>query len=224
MPTPIIKLSSITNLHDARFGAGMGSLLDMMIGFSLNPTSQNYVSEQDFVQISGWITGCKIVAEVEDNTISEEAHKILSNPDYKVDFIQVYDLSNLVTLKISYPQIPIIFSYQLNQIEELENLDSLEIIFRKLNKDFGITYFLLESTESNSINLSPSLIQAIQKISKEFSIILGFGVTSENVIDLLSQTEIKGIAFKGQTEIEVGMGGYTDFNEISDILEKIEEL
>ncbi len=52
---------------------------------------------------------------------------------------------------------------------------------------------------------------------------MGFGVTSENIIDLLTESELKGIAFKGQTEKEVGMGGYTDFDEISDILEKIEE-
>ena len=228
MSTPIIKLSSITNLHDARFGAGMGSILDMMIGFSLNPNSENYVSEQDFVQISGWITGCKIVVEIENEKtqleINEEAQKILSNPDYKVDFVQVSSFSDLTNLKESTHKIPIIFSYQLNQIEEMENLDSLEIMFRKLNEDFGITYFLLESKESNSTNLSPLFIQSLQKIAKEFSIILGFGVTSENVIDLFSQTEIKGIAFKGQTETEVGMGGYTDFDEISDILEKIEEL
>lgn len=228
MPTPIIKLSSITNLHDARFGAGMGSVLDMMIGFSLNSNSQNYVSEQDFVQISGWITGCKIVVEIENEKtqleINEEVEKILSNPDYKVDFVQVSSFSDLTNLKESTHKIPIIFSYQLNQIEEIENSTSLEIMFRKLSEDFDISYFLLESKESSSINLSQSLIHYLQKITKEFSIILGFGITSENVIDLLSQTEIKGIAFKGQTEKEVGMGGYTDFDEISAILEKIEEL
>lgn len=228
MPSPIIKLSSITNLHDARFGAGMGTVLDMMIGFSLNPKSKNYVSEQDFVQISGWITGCKIVAEIENEKtqleINEEVEKILSNKDYKIDFIQVSSFSDLVNLKESTHQIPIIFSYQFNQIEEIENSDSLGIMFRKLNDDFKIDYFLLESKEADLTSLSQLAIETLQKISKEFPIILGFGITNENVIDLLSETEIKGIAFKGETETEVGMGGYTDFDEISDILEKIEEL
>lgn len=195
---------------------------------SLNPKSKNYVSEQDFVQISGWITGCKIVAEIENEKtqleINEEVEKILSNKDYKIDFIQVSSFSDLVNLKESTHQIPIIFSYQFNQIEEIENSDSLGIMFRKLNDDFKIDYFLLESKEADLTSLSQLAIETLQKISKEFPIILGFGITNENVIDLLSETEIKGIAFKGETETEVGMGGYTDFDEISDILEKIEEL
>jgi phosphoribosylanthranilate isomerase len=209
MPTPVIKLSSITNLHDARFGAGMGTVLDMMIGFSLNPNSKNYVSEQDFVQISGWITGCKIVAELEGNTISEEAHQILSNKEYKIDFVQISESSILSELQVKEYNFPIIYS------TKLEDLES------SAKENLGIDYFLIES---NQENLSDKEIQLLKKNSKELPIILGFGITNENVIDLLSQTKLKGIAFKGETETEVGMGGYTDFDEISDILEKIEEL
>ncbi|WP_338761004.1 hypothetical protein WAF17_14650 [Bernardetia sp. ABR2-2B] len=209
MSSPVIKLSSITNLHDARFGAGMGTVLDMMIGFSLNPTSKNFVSEQDFVQISGWITGCKIVAEIEGDTISEEAHKILSNKEYKIDFVQISQKSIFSELESKGYDFPIIFS------TNLEGLESLSL------EGFDVDYFLIESNEEN---LSEIEIQILQKLSKEHPIILGFGITSENITDLLSETQLKGIAFKGQTETEVGMGGYTDFDEISDILEKVEEL
>lgn len=215
---PIIKLSSITNLHDARFGAGMGTLLDVMIGFSLNPNSENYVSEQDFVQISGWITGCKIVVEIEGDTISDEAQKILSNKDYTIDFIQVSDLDLLLELKMKEFELPIIYT---DKLEKKQDLKALSIMYEKLKTDFGIEYFLIES---NQENLSEKDIQTLKNITKKLPIILGFGITSENVTDLLSQTELKGIAFKGQTETEVGMGGYTDFDEISDILEKVEEL
>ena len=209
MSSPIIKLSNITNLHDARFGAGMGTVLDMMIGFSLNPSTKNYVTEQDFVQISGWITGCKIVAELEGNTISEEAHQILSNADYKIDFIQVSQHSLFSELKSKNYRFPIIYS---TQLEDLENFESRET---------KIAYFLIEPSQEN---ITEKEIQILQKLSNQFPIILGFGITSENIIDLLSQTNIQGIAFKGQAETEIGMGGYTDFDEISDILEKVEEL
>ncbi|WP_375559585.1 hypothetical protein ACE193_17875 [Bernardetia sp. OM2101] len=215
---PIIKLSSITNLHDARFGAGMGTLLEVMIGFSLNPKSENYVSEQDFVQISGWITGCKTVVEIEGDTISDEAQKILSNKDYTIDFIQVSDLALLLELKMKEFELPIIYT---DKLEKKQDLKALSIMYEKLKTDFGIEYFLIES---NQENLSEKDIQTLKNITKELPIILGFGITNENVIDLLSQTQVKGIAFKGQTETEVGMGGYTDFDEISDILEKVEEL
>lgn len=209
MPTPIIKLSSITNLHDARFGAGMGTILDVMIGFSLNPNSKNYVSEQDFVQISGWITGCKIVAEIEGDTISEEAHKILSNKDYNVDFVQISQKSIFSELKSKGYDFPVIYLISLDEIKNVAEQNS------------EIKYFLIES---NQENLTKEEIEILKDTTKELSIILGFGVTNENVTDLLSETELKGIAFKGETETEVGMGGYTDFDEISDILEKIEEL
>lgn len=210
MSSPIIKLSSITNLHDARFGAGMGTVLDIMIGFSLNPSTKNYVSEQDFLQISGWITGCKIVAELEGNTISEEVHQILSNTDYKIDFIQVSQRSLFSELNSKNYRFPIIYSTQLEELENFENQETEKI-----------AYFLIESSQEN---ITQKEIQLLQKFSNQFPIILGFGITNENIIDLLSQTNIQGIAFKGQAETEVGMGGYTDFDEISDILEKVEEL
>ena len=209
MPSPIIKLSSITNLHDARFGAGMGTILDVMIGFSLNPNSENYVSEQDFVQISGWITGCKIVAELEGDTISEEAHKILSNKDYNIDFVQISQKSIFAELKSKGYNFPIVYHTSLEDIKNVAKENS------------EIEYFLIES---NKEKLTSEEIEMLNDTTKELSIILGFGVTNKHVIDLLSETELKGIAFKGQTETEVGMGGYTDFDEISDILEKVEEL
>ena len=208
MPSPIVKLSSITNLHDARFGAGMGTILDMMIGFSLNPESKNYVSEQDFLQISGWITGCRIVAELEGDSVSEEVHKIFSNEEHKIDFVQISKKILLSELESNY-NFPIIFSIKL---EELESFDE------SIN---NIDYLLIESDRKY---LTEKDIQVLRKISKEFPVLLGFGITSENVINLFSETQIKGISFKGQTEAEVGMGGYTDFDEISDILEKVEEL
>ena len=207
MPAPIIKLSNITNLHDARFGAGMGTLLEMMIGFSLNPNHKNYVTEPDFVQISSWITGCKIVAEL-GNEISKEAQAILSNTDYTIDFVEISNISLLSQLREKNYDFPIIFS------TKIENIISLE-------KNNDIDYLLIEA---ETINITENDIHTLQKLATEYSVILSFGITNKNVLDLISQTNIKGIAFKGQTETEIGMGGYTDFDEISDILEKVEEL
>lgn len=217
MPTPIIKLSSVTNLHDARFGAGMGTLLDMMLGFCVDAGVENAISEQDFVQISSWITGCKIVLELEGEKISKEAKKMLSNSDYKIDYIQVSNLEILVEINKSNYNLPIIYNYQVSDETQL----SYHRIQKDLQRDFDIEYFLIESRKNEFSNSS---LSNLKEMAEVLPLILGFGITNKNVTELFSQTDIKGIAFKGQAETEVGMGGYKDFDEISDILEKVEEL
>lgn len=218
MPTPIIKLSSITNLHDARFGAGMGTLLEMMLGFCVDAGVENAISEQDFAQISAWVTGCKIVLELEGEQISEEAKKILSNSDYKIDYVQVSNLPILVEVDKSDYKFPIIYNYKVADESQIGYPSGIQ---KELQRDFDIAYFLIES---KSEILSNQTFPALQEMAKALPIILGFGITNDNVTELFSQTAIKGVAFKGQAETEVGMGGYQDFDEISDILEQVEEL
>jgi phosphoribosylanthranilate isomerase len=54
-----VKLGRVTNLSDARYGAGMGvSYLAFPIG--------NGIDLQTFKEIAGWISGPRLVAEVSD--------------------------------------------------------------------------------------------------------------------------------------------------------------
>lgn len=57
----IVKVSNISNLSDARYCAGMGV---EMLGFGVIPGTDEFVSQEAFQDIRGWISGPKIIAEL----------------------------------------------------------------------------------------------------------------------------------------------------------------
>ena len=79
----IVKMSSINNLSDARYCAGMG--VDLM-GFCIDPTKSDFLTPLQFKEINGWISGVKAVAEIETIPVAEAKDKL---KDYKFDYIEV---------------------------------------------------------------------------------------------------------------------------------------
>ena len=56
----ILKFSSISNLSDARYAAGMWA---DFIGFNFDPNSSSYIDPEKAKSIIGWISGTAIVGE-----------------------------------------------------------------------------------------------------------------------------------------------------------------
>ena len=195
----LVKISSVNNLSDARYGAGMGVEL---MGFNLNKSEGNYIDINTFTEITNWISGVKIVGEFSDLNHLDIIGAI---SDYDLDFIQVDDLNQIFALEET--KIPIILRIDIsnNSFQELENL-------LKLAKAH-VSYFLLES-ENNNIDLNN-----IYKLSENFSIILDSGVTIKSLDSIITQSSIKGIALKGGNEIQPGI---RDFDKMADILEYLE--
>ncbi len=63
----LLKFSSITNLSDARYAAGMWA---DFIGFNFDPSSDNYIEPSKAASISGWISGPAIVGEFGQQPLS----------------------------------------------------------------------------------------------------------------------------------------------------------
>ena len=60
-PSPIVYVSRITNLSDARYCAGMGAEL---LGYVIDPSHPDYVSPENYQQMVGWISGPARVLEI----------------------------------------------------------------------------------------------------------------------------------------------------------------
>src|SRR5689334_3911967 len=58
---PITYVRKVSNLSDARYCAGMG--VDML-GYVIDPASDDYVSPKLYQEMSGWIAGPKRAIEV----------------------------------------------------------------------------------------------------------------------------------------------------------------
>jgi phosphoribosylanthranilate isomerase len=192
----LIKVSSINNLSDARYCAGMGV---EMLGFSMDELPIG-----KFQEMRGWLAGVKVVGE----TDSEDILKIIElNEIYQPDYLQVSDFQNIAEIqKIGKPLI-------LKIDFATANLPALFQILKG-----NVDYFLLENSDDFGV-IDEGVLSQLDAWSFQYPIILGFGVKESNANDLLEQTQLSGFALKGNDEIRPGFG---DSEELMNILEILE--
>lgn len=206
----LVKISNVTNLSDARYCAGMG--VDML-GFSMDADSPDYVAPTKFAEIRGWLAGVQIVGETR-STDPEFIEQLLET--YQPDLLQVDEaalLPYLSTLGTSDKELRFILRVDVAQLT-LDQLDTL-LQTGAANAD----YVLLES--NGPVNIEDDLKTLLQRQSTRYSILLGTGISAENVHELLAQlSSVRGIALSGGIEEQPGN---KEFGELMDILEAIEE-
>jgi phosphoribosylanthranilate isomerase len=200
----VVKISNVTNLSDARYCAGMGV---EMLGFSIDESAESYVDLKKFNDIRSWIAGVQIVAETELTEASLLLEKI---ERYQPNAIQISNAELLPWLKSETAR-PLIL-----KVEADQDADTIEDIMVK-NAPY-VTYFLLES--GSDTPLAGDWQDFLNTLSARFSILLGFGITTENATFLLDDVNISGIALRGGEEIRPG---YKDFGDLMDVLEALEE-
>jgi phosphoribosylanthranilate isomerase len=194
-----VKISNVTNLSDARYCAGMG--VDML-GFSVDENSNNYTIPQKLKDIRSWVSGVQIV--IETNAPTTDLLEVIEM--YNPDMVQTSDLELLQKLK-KQTEKPLILSIEANQ-----DADTIFDICEKYSNI--VQYFLLESRSETT--LSGDWPDFLGLLSKQFSVLLGFGITPQNVLTL----PCVGIALSGSQEERPG---YKNFDDLRDILEMLED-
>jgi len=194
----LVKISSVNNLSDARYAAGMGVEL---LGFDLEESSANYVSPEEFAAITNWVSGVKFVGEIQV-TNQEILSKVME--DYPLDYIQVNNPT--AESNIQHWPLPLIVKVAKPDIAYMAE------VLRTYSSN--ASWFLIETNKS----LNAEVLSWCSKQSKDFPIILGNNVTAKNVLDLVDSGFI-GVALSGGKEIKTG---YTDFDKLADVLEVLE--
>ncbi|WP_266367122.1 phosphoribosylanthranilate isomerase [Tellurirhabdus rosea] len=200
----VVKISNVTNLSDARYCAGMGV---EMLGFSMDETAEQYVSPQKLAEIRGWLAGVQIVGETAE-TDPQAFEKLLES--YQPDAVQVED-SAVVPYAASF-DLPVILKLDLGQLT-LAQITSI-----LTTKHDGLSFVLLEAKAP--INLDDDLRTTLQQLAESYPVLLGTGISVDNVLDVLANLPLRGIALAGGDEARPG---YREFGEMMDILEKLEE-
>ena len=197
-----VKLNQITNLTDARYGAGMYVNL---LGFNLNQTDETFINPDQFKELSGWVSGVDFVGEF--------SHE--SEPD-------------ILEILKEYPAITWI---EYDRIEELEmlagkgynliykmNLEEVKHIEPEVSKELSNSGILFHVVSKDD-HLNQDDLEVITKLSENCKVILGTGINSENVLSFLADLKLYGISLDGGQESKPGL---KDMSELSDILEKLE--
>lgn len=190
-----VKVSSVNNLSDARYCAGMEVNL---IGFNLEEDNKNYISPDNQKELAEWLSGVQYVGEFE-NYSAEKVQSTIEN--YSLDYIQVEAISDIETL--STLGMPIILKIDITKLDHLQ-------------KDLPIAYLLVTSEDDQ---IDDGQMDAIKNSSASYKILLGFGIDHQNVETVLSKTQVAGIALQGGDELRPG---YKDYDELADILETLE--
>ncbi|GAB3995472.1 hypothetical protein GCM10028807_35690 [Spirosoma daeguense] len=199
----LVKISNVTNLSDARYCAGMG--VDML-GFSMDADALDYVEPKKFEEIKSWVAGVQIVGET--TAIDPEIIEQLVDT-YQPDVLQV-DESALLPYLSTLGR-PLILRVDLS----LVTFDQLDTLFQ--TSASNADYILLES--NSSLHLDADLKELLQRLSTRYPILLGTGVSAENVHELLDNLPVRGIALSGGDEERPGN---KEFGDLMDILEAIE--
>jgi phosphoribosylanthranilate isomerase len=200
----LVKVSSINNLSDARYCAGMGVA---MAGFTLDIGTDTYVDPVRFAAITEWISGVQLVGEV----ASAEASTLeLLRQQYTLDYLQADESSDWQALR--QLGIPLICRIHWDRYSTAEELIRTFAPIRNF-----VDWFLLESA---SDDMPEPTLRQVKQVSEQLPVLLGFGLSPQNVLSILSQTRIGGIALKGSQEIRPG---FKDYEDLAQILEQLED-
>ncbi|WP_296705764.1 phosphoribosylanthranilate isomerase, partial [Algoriphagus sp.] len=153
----------------------------------------------------GWVSGLEFVGEF--NTLSaKDALEILKSYP-SITWVEHTRIDDLVSLKSA--GFNPIYKKDLAEVRHME--EDVASILKKEGILFHIT--------SNDDPLTENDKEVISKLTESCEVILGAGLSPDNVLSLIDSLNLKGIVLEGGKEIKPGL---KDFDELADILEVLE--
>lgn len=189
-----VKVSSIANLSDARYCAGMGV---EWLGFPLQE-----ITLERFTEICNWLAGVQIVGEFTKAT-AEQIREAVST--YKPDVIEIDSSVSLVAIQSI--EIPKILRVNIDT-------DNLPAIFAASAP--YVSHFLVVGDSVDSLT---GMEASIEIWSAQYPIILGLDIPESDLDEWVEQSSIQGI---GLVAGEEDRPGFRDFTDLMTILEKLE--
>ena len=189
-----VKVSSIANLSDARYCAGMG--VDWL-GFPLQE-----IALDRFTEIRNWLAGVQIVGEFSKASAAQIKEMVAT---YQPDVIEIDSSVSLVAIQeIATPKI----------LRVNIDSDNLPAIFAASAP--YVTHFLLVGDSPDSLS---GMEASVEIWAAQYSIILGLEIPDNDLEEWVEQSSIQGIGLVAGQE---DRPGFRDFTDLMTILEKLE--
>jgi phosphoribosylanthranilate isomerase len=189
-----VKVSSIANLSDARYCAGMG--VDWL-GFPLQE-----ISLERFTEIRNWLAGVQIVGEFTKASADQIKEMVAI---YQPDVIEIDSSVSLVAIQeIATPKI----------LRVNIDSDNLPAIFAASAP--YVSHFLLVGDSPDSLT---GMEASVEIWAAQYSIILGLEIPDDDLEEWVEQSSIQGVGLVAGQE---DRPGFRDFTDLMTILEKLE--
>lgn len=194
-----VKVSNVTNLSDARYCAGM--MVDLM-GFNVDPTSEDRINPEDFTEITEWVEGIKYVGEFVSGS-KDVICEALNH--YPIDYIQLEDYNAIEQINLLGK--PLIFKLTINTQEELASLKSKLSYLDELVKVVVI--------RSDKEALFEAIDAQIGYYNGNLKLLKGFGLIGNDHL-----AKYPGLELEAEKEERPG---FKDYGAVMEVLEAIEE-
>lgn len=195
-----VKISNISSLSDARYCAGMG--VDIL-GFNIDPSSPECVSETDFKEITDWVAGVAFAGEFHSASL-EEIKASLKN--HHVDYIQLSNIDLIEHVRLMGKSI--IFVIKIGDASEIEGLKS------KLSYLDELAEIVI--LKSDNPELTITLDEYIAFHNGNVKLLKGYAISPVG-----EMAKFPGLELEATKEEKPG---FKDYGDIMDVLEVIEEL
>ncbi len=189
-----VLVRNITNLHDARYCAGMGV---KAVGFPMHKCSQEDLAK--FREIMGWLSGIEYIAQL-------DGEKSFLESDLEgFGWVEMTDITFLEQIKSLNKKALLKLT-----MEELKALSSINL------SSFTTDLALLVTLEIDNIKNS---LKELKENYGFLPVYIDSGITKENVPEILSVFPGVGFSLTPGVEIKTGIN---DFEALSEVLEALD--
>lgn len=209
-----VKASSITNLTDARYFAAREV---EWLGFTLDPSSEDYIQPQMAHAIKEWVDGVRIVGEF-NLQAANDIRTILEH--LELDEIQAGPFTSVETLLELEPELPVIKELIIEKGTARDTLEENLQQFAPLAQTFLLNFDKNGITWADLQDARPFSLAFLREVCENYTILLAISFEPAELHDLLEQLPIAGIAVRGGAEEKVG---FKSFEELDDIFDELAE-
>jgi phosphoribosylanthranilate isomerase len=164
-----------------------------MLGFRVFEDQDNHIPISLFQQIRGWVSGPQVVAEMYGIKKATDIQGVLQN--YAPDMVEM-TFNDYQTLK-SEIQLPFIVSLSLKELDNIAEHHK------------RVAYWLVDDEALAKLKVSKGPQPVLLRTSKK-----------ENIEKAVQSGGFKGVAINGSPELRPG---FKDYDDLSEILESLEE-
>lgn len=186
-----VKVSSVTNLSDARYCAGMGV---QMLGFVTIPGREAYVAPTVFQEMRGWFAGPQVVAEVYGLKQQSELDFILEN--YRPDLLEGGPEELPLLQAAGLPYLFDVTDFSLDDLREI---------------------FMATQAPDYLIAASNEMVQNLMKLTEPDKVLVR--LSDKTTVKCLQTTDQYGFVLASGREERPGLKDYTHLADVLEQLQ-----
>jgi|GEM_PF-969045 len=194
-----VLVRNVTNLHDARYCAGMGV---SFISMPLTQQGEKTLSAAQINEIGEWLSGIKILGEIKETFPENLQEYVLSGFEVNESHLiqKLIDFEKPITLTISIDY---------NDIESPAFKGVLDSFQDKVAFFNIVCQGALEAYNWT----------LIKELNTDYKIFWGFDFDVSSISKFIDEVNPHGIVLHGSTEIKTGVN---EFDYLADILEELD--